>query len=79
MVFHGRRFTKKPPLQTWDEIERQVRCDQLKGYEAEVLSQCLYLSKEQVDELLGHVQARLNPSIRASDVHGSSTCQRSPQ
>ena len=49
---------EKPPFQTWEEIERQINCDSLKGGEAAALWDCLYLRSSQMEELLRYVKSQ---------------------
>ncbi len=59
----GIRFPKtqeKPPFQTWDEIERQLRQGGIDPGEAECLWDCLYLRKSEILALLKHVDSSAN-------------------
>jgi integrase len=50
------KTTEKPAFQTWEEIERQIARGGLSPAEVRDLWDCLYLSLDQVDELLRHVR-----------------------
>ena len=43
---------EKPPFQTWQEIERKIQLDGLSDCEADELWHCLYLSRQQVQQML---------------------------
>ncbi len=49
---------EKPPFQTWDEIERQISQNGLSDRAARELWKCLYLRREEIDQLLIEVQAQ---------------------
>ena len=51
------KTTEKPPFQTWEEIERQIRSGGLDAAEQRTLWDCLYLTPPQIEELLGFVEA----------------------
>lgn len=50
------KFDEKPRFQTWDEITRQIACGYLSDAEILDLWDCLFLDREQVEELLDYVQ-----------------------
>lgn len=55
----GLRFPKdseKPPFQTWQEIERQIAQSELSAAEVAELWECLFLTLDEVSELLEHVR-----------------------
>ncbi|HRX82162.1 MAG TPA: hypothetical protein P5307_24015 [Pirellulaceae bacterium] len=55
----GLRFPKQiemPAFQTWDEIERQIEQGNLSDTEQADLWDCLFLTLDEIDELLKHVK-----------------------
>jgi integrase len=50
------KMDEKPPFQTWEEVERQVKRGGLTAAETQNLWDCVFLSVEQIQELLAHVQ-----------------------
>lgn len=57
----GLRYPKaddKPPFQTREEIDRQIRAQSLMGSDASELWECLYLRKQEVEELLDEAGIR---------------------
>ena len=58
------KMDEKPPFQTWDEIECQVTRGGLTAAETQNLWDCVFLSIEQIQELLAHVQLQaLQPFV----------------
>lgn len=49
---------EKPPFQTMDEIERQIKVDRLNVLQAEELWHCLYLRTHEVQELLAYLESK---------------------
>jgi integrase len=47
---------EREPFLTWGEIEKRIARGGLSGEEEEVLWECLYLTREQIDEVLKHVK-----------------------
>jgi len=45
----------KPPFQTWNQIERQIKRDGLNAFQAEPLWESLYLSTDEIAKLLEHI------------------------
>ena len=59
----GVRFPKtdeKPHFQTWEEITRQIECGNLDDAAILDLWDCLFLTREQIEELLDYVQKNAN-------------------
>ena len=50
------KSSEKPPFQTWCEIERQIAAGHLTDVEQQELWDCLFLSQEEVAELLAFVK-----------------------
>lgn len=50
------KVAEKPPFQTWEEIERQIGRGGLTGKRRTELWDCLFLSLDQVSELLQYVE-----------------------
>ena len=46
---------EKQPFQTWQQIERRIVADELSAEAAKELWQCLYLSADQITDLLDHI------------------------
>jgi integrase len=62
----GVQFPKrhdKPPFQTYAEIERQIRVGKLSPSEAAELWDCLFLSVEEMEELLASVKSPATPTF----------------
>ena len=58
------KMDEKPPFQTWEEIERQVKRGGLTAAETQNLWDCVFLSVEQIQDLLAHVQLQpLQPFV----------------
>jgi integrase len=54
---------EKPPFQTWEEIESQIRRGHLPEKEQAALWDCLFLSLKETKELLEHVKGRGQPFL----------------
>ena len=48
---------EKPPFMTWGEIKRRIRA----GADAELLWECLYLDRKEIEGLLSHAQTKQGP------------------
>ncbi|MCC7337309.1 MAG: tyrosine-type recombinase/integrase [Pirellulaceae bacterium] len=46
----------KPPFQTWQQIEHQIKRGQMTVEQADPLWDCLYLNTTELDELLAHIE-----------------------
>ncbi len=54
------KTSEKPPFQTWQEIERQIRRGGLTKAQQEELWDCLYLTLEEIEQLLEYVAEEAN-------------------
>ena len=50
------KSTEQPPFQTWEEIEDQINCGQIPENRQADLWACLYLDRDQINELLTFVK-----------------------
>ncbi len=58
------KTTEKPPFQTWEQIARQIAQSALTAAEQQELWDCLFLGREEIEELLKHVQeAAIQPWV----------------
>ncbi len=71
------KVSEKPPFQTWQEIEKQIKRGGLSEQEEAELWDCLFLSLKEIAELLGFVKtAALQPFIYPMFVFAAHTGAR---
>jgi len=72
-----RKSAEKPPFQTWEEIEQQIARGALTDKQIAGLWECLFLSLDQVEELLAYVKENaIQPFLYPMVVMGAHTGAR---